>query len=146
MESTASGSGALPEQKRLAFGDEPKQGERTERQQPSVSSDSKLYPKPLDGVIAPVPSRKYAPGPAAPRWPQRVWLIIFVVFCVELGMLLVVLPWTPLWNDNYLLLNFPKLRALAQWGFVRGAITGLGVVDIWLGIGEAVRQHRRTKR
>ena len=146
MESTASGSGARREQKRLAFGGEPQQGERTERREPSVSSDSKLYPKPLSGVTAPVPSCRQLPEPAARRWPQRVWLIIFVVFCVELGMLLVVLPWSPLWNDNYLLLNFPKLRALVQWGFVRGAITGLGVVDIWLGIGEAVRQRERTKR
>jgi len=145
MEPTASGGGARPEQQRLAFAGGPEQGERTERRQPNVSSPSKLHSEPLDGIVAPVANRQPAAGPTAFRWLQRVWLIIFVVFCVELGMLLLVLPWTPLWNDNSLLLNFPNLRALVQWNFVRGAVTGLGAVDIWLGIWEAVRQHGRTR-
>ncbi len=81
---------------------------------------------------------------ATPLWVQRVSLIVYVVFCIELGMLLAVLPWTHVWNDNGLLVNSPGLRAFLHQNFVRGAVTGLGLVDVWLGIWEAV--HYREKK
>jgi hypothetical protein len=71
-------------------------------------------------------------------WLHRLSLVIFVVFCIELGMLLAVLPWTPVWIHNGLLTSNATLKAILQENFVRGVITGLGLVDIWIGIWEAV--------
>ena len=73
------------------------------------------------------------------RWRRRTFLIIFVLFCLEIGIILTVAPWTDYWTTNSLLLNFPELREFLMYGFVRGLISGLGLVDIWLAIAEAVR-------
>jgi len=72
------------------------------------------------------------------RWLQRVWLVVFVLFCLEVGILLTVLPWTRLWTDNALLTRFPTLKEILSYNFVRGLVTGLGLVDIWMGVVEAV--------
>ena len=90
------------------------------------------------------------PGPqlvskavSGPVWMQRVWLVVFVMFSIELGMVLAVLPWTRVWNENSLMYAYPTLRAILQRDFVRGAITGLGLLDIWIGIWEAVHYRER---
>jgi hypothetical protein len=77
-------------------------------------------------------------------WIDRVALVIRVVFYIELGMLLAVLPWTRLWTENGLVASMPKLRDILQMNFIRGLVTGVGLVDVWVGIWEAVR-YRETK-
>ncbi len=78
-----------------------------------------------------------------PVWLQRVFVVVYVLFCIELGLVLIGLPWTRFWFNNGLLAQWPALQHLLQQGFVRGAVTGLGVLDIWLGIVEAVRYRDR---
>jgi len=53
----------------------------------------------------------------------------------------VILPWTPEWTDNYLLLTFPGLRTIVANGFFRGICSGLGLLDIWIGFWEALHYH-----
>jgi hypothetical protein len=72
---------------------------------------------------------------------MRVKLAVEVIFFVELGMLLLVLPWTPLWSDNTLLVMHPSARTLLNEGFVRGAISGLGLINIWIGVWDAVHYN-----
>jgi hypothetical protein len=81
------------------------------------------------------------PKPEKPRevWTQRIRLAVYVLFCLEVGIILTWCPWTKLWNENSLLLSFPRLREFMALGFVRGAISGLGLVNIWMGIAEAIR-------
>jgi hypothetical protein len=81
---------------------------------------------------------------ASPVWLQRLSLVVFVVFCIELGMLLAILPWTRVWTDNSLIIGYPQLRSVFQNNFARGVVTGLGLVDIWIGIWEAV-QYKEKK-
>jgi hypothetical protein len=78
-------------------------------------------------------------APATPLWLMRIWLVIRVAFFVELGMVLVVLPWTRGWTENSLLLAYPEVRLFVQNNFVRGLISGLGFLDIGFGVWEAVR-------
>jgi hypothetical protein len=78
------------------------------------------------------------PVPRLIVWLHRLSLVVFVVFCIELGMLLAILPWTTVWNQNSFLSAHPSLKALAQSNFVRGLAMGFGLVDIWIGIWEAV--------
>ena len=72
-------------------------------------------------------------------WARRLGLLVFVLICLELGVALVVLPWTHIWTENNLLLDYPRLRMWAANTFVRGIFSGLGLIDIWLGIWEAAR-------
>ena len=91
-----------------------------------------------------VPPSTQGPSSKVAVWIDRLGLVIRVVFYIELGMLLAVLPWTRLWTENSLLLAYPQLRDFLQMNFVRGAVTGIGLVDIWIGVWEAV-QYRDPK-
>jgi hypothetical protein len=87
------------------------------------------------------PTGESKPRSRAEIWLQRLKLAIEVIFFIELGMLLVVLPWTPLWTENSLLIMHPAARLLVNHGFVRGALTGLGLINIWIGVWDAVHYH-----
>jgi hypothetical protein len=96
-------------------------------------------------------NRPPSPDPATdhpeemPVWLQRVFIVVYVLFCIELGLVLIVLPWTRYWFSDGLLLQWPALQHLLQQGFVRGAVSGLGLLDIWLGVVEAVRYRDRRE-
>jgi hypothetical protein len=53
------------------------------------------------------------------------------------GIVLVFAPWTPLWDSNWLLQLWPGLRGLGLSPFTRGAVTGLGLVNVLLALGDA---------
>jgi len=81
----------------------------------------------------------------APIWLQRLSLFVLVLFCVYLGVLVMVLPWWPkVWDQNQFIQARPQLAALLHTGAMRGLVSGLGLIDIWIGISEAVhyRDHR----
>jgi hypothetical protein len=52
-----------------------------------------------------------------------------------MGALLLYLPWTSFWEQNYFLSHFPVLIPVLLHPSFRGAVSGLGVVDIILAIG-----------
>ncbi|MGA9392172.1 MAG: hypothetical protein WBV69_17215 [Candidatus Sulfotelmatobacter sp.] len=76
-------------------------------------------------------------------WLHRTSVFLFVLISAVAGVLLVILPWTPEWTDNYLLLSYPSLRTLVSTGFFRGLCSGLGLLDIWIGFWEALHYHDR---
>jgi len=81
----------------------------------------------------------------APIWLQRMSLFVLVLFCVYLGVLVMVLPWWPrMWDQNLFLEARPQLAAFLHIGAVRGLISGLGALDIWIGVSEAVH-YRETR-
>lgn len=55
------------------------------------------------------------------------------MFFLEVGLLLIVLPWSGFWERNYFAETWPNLRAIVTNNFVRGAISGLGVVNLVAG-------------
>ena len=59
---------------------------------------------------------------------------MLVVLCFEMGALLLYLPWTSFWEQNYFLSHFPVLMPVLLHPSFRGAVSGLGVVDIILAI------------
>ena len=70
--------------------------------------------------------------------------ILSVLSSLLVGVLLVVVPWTALWDANYLLQPYPSLRALLLSGYMRGTVSGLGLVNIVLALDEA-HQHLRAR-
>jgi len=140
MESTASSGKAGPRQSAVACGAGNEKDNRLGEGQRDLSADPNALPVlPAEGVVMGVPSK-----PSPPAWVRRLWLVIYVAFCLELGMLLIVLPWKSVWHSNVLLADYPALRALFQNYFLRGLVTGLGIIDVWLGVSEAV--HYREKK
>lgn len=78
-----------------------------------------------------------------PLWLHRISVFLFVLISAVAGVLLIILPWTPEWTDNYLLLTYPSLRTLISNGFFRGLCSGLGLLDIWIGFWEALHYHEQ---
>jgi hypothetical protein len=74
-------------------------------------------------------------------WLHRSSVFLFVLITAVAGVLLIILPWTPEWTDNYLLLSYPALRTWVASGFFRGVCSGLGLLDIWIGFWEALHYH-----
>lgn len=60
------------------------------------------------------------------------------------GLILVVAPWTGLWESNFLLQPWPALREVLLDPFARGSVSGLGVVNLMLAVDEA--RHLLTGR
>jgi hypothetical protein len=80
-----------------------------------------------------------APGRDAPApvWLQRISLIVLVIFCFYIGGLMVLLPWWPhYWQQNGWLLSHPAIGLVLARGWVRGVVSGVGALDIWIGISE----------
>ena len=62
--------------------------------------------------------------------------LLFVAFFVEVGLLLIVLPWSSFWERNYFAYVWPTLIPLLKNNFVRGAVSGLGVLNLLAGFSE----------
>ena len=63
-------------------------------------------------------------------------MLLSVVSTLLVGLILAVAPWTPLWDANYLLSPHPALRLFLLSAFTRGAVSGLGLVNIVLALHE----------
>jgi len=72
-------------------------------------------------------------------WLRRVGVLLLVFFCATLGVMLMILPWRPEWSDNSLLFSYPAIHEIVSSGFVRGVVTGLGLINVWIGFWEAIR-------
>jgi len=59
--------------------------------------------------------------------------IVVVAMCV-MGAILFYLPWTSIWEKNYFLSHFPSLMRLLLHPAFRGAVSGLGVLDIFIAV------------
>lgn len=55
---------------------------------------------------------------------------------LEVGLLLVLLPWSRFWERNYFADLMPGLHLLLTNNYVRGAVSGLGLVNIWIALAE----------
>jgi hypothetical protein len=107
---------------------------------PPANTEPHSEPNGTVGQPATPPRQNYR-RPAWQIWLIRVRALLFVTLCATFGVLLLILPWTPKWTDNSLLLSFPDLREIVASGFARGVASGLGILDLWLGFWEAIHYH-----
>ncbi len=69
--------------------------------------------------------------------PQRLWLRALVLVAgIEVGLLLLTLPWTQFWDRGTIWLPW-----ISFWRspYVRGAVSGLGIVNLWAAASEITR-------
>lgn len=75
----------------------------------------------------------------------KITVIVYILICFEVGILLLILPWTQFWDDNFFLyfitgkLNAPWLHGALTSGYARGAVAGLGVLNILAGLRDIVK-------
>jgi len=62
--------------------------------------------------------------------------LLFIALLLETGLLLVLIPWSAIWDQNYLARVVPGLGALIINNYVRGAVSGLGLVNMWSALAE----------
>jgi hypothetical protein len=79
----------------------------------------------------------------------KLSVIFYIVLCLEIGIVLTLLPWIPQgflglsdWGNNYFLLyaarktGFYGLQSVVASGWVRGAVTGLGILNLGMAFWE----------
>jgi len=62
--------------------------------------------------------------------------LVFVLFFLEVGFVLIVIPWLAFWDRNYFAQLLPPLHTIITNNFVRGAVSGLGLINVLVGLGE----------
>ncbi|MGH9338481.1 MAG: hypothetical protein ACRD1R_02555 [Acidobacteriota bacterium] len=67
---------------------------------------------------------------------NKVLFCVYVLYCFEVGIFLLVFPWMRLWDQNSLLQIYPQLRLIFLNNFFRGAVSGLGMANLILGVWE----------
>jgi hypothetical protein len=55
---------------------------------------------------------------------------------LETGLLLVLIPWSAFWERNYFVQWSTALQDLLISNYTRGAISGLGLVNVWAALAE----------
>lgn len=79
----------------------------------------------------------------------KLSVIFYIILCLEIGIFLTVLPWWPQgmwglsdWGNNYFLLYAARktgsqtLQAVVASGWVRGAVTGVGLLNLGIAFWE----------
>jgi len=88
---------------------------------------------------------------------SRLSVIFYIILCLEIGLVLTVLPWVPHgwlglsdWSNNYFLLlaahkaGYGVQRFVAS-GWVRGAVSGIGILNLGMGIWELINFRQTVK-
>ncbi len=79
----------------------------------------------------------------------KLSVIFYIILCLEIGIVLALLPWIPQgtlglsdWGNNYFLLYAARktgmygLQTVVASGWVRGAVTGLGLLNLGMAFWE----------
>ena len=85
-----------------------------------------------------------APRPAASSWSHKLGTLLFVLFCFEIGVFLMVFPWLDPWPNNWMADLLPGLPAIWENPFFRGALSGLGFINIYISFVEVFRLKRSS--
>jgi hypothetical protein len=120
-------------------------------QQPEFSSSS-MPNNPAsapDSTTSPNESASLAPETVSglsqqriPHWLVRTELYLRVLLRMYIGLAICYAPWSQLfWDQNPLFVQFPTLAIYAANGALRGIISGLGLLNIWIALQDAIR-HR----
>jgi hypothetical protein len=81
------------------------------------------------------------------HWLEKTAALLFVVLCFEIGLFLLIFPWVPAWERSWFsnlafsLFGQPWERIWDSPWF-RGAVSGVGVVNIMISLVEVVRLRR----
>jgi hypothetical protein len=87
-----------------------------------------------------------APQAVRYHWYQKVAAILYVFFCFEIGVFLFLFPWLELWDRNYFSGLSPAWAEIWNSPYFRGAVSGVGLIDIGISFAELFRLRRFARR
>lgn len=118
-------------------------------QQPDPkSSSSSAAPATESGAPA-VPTPHLADGQEhahrrIPHWLERIELFLRVMIRMYIGLAVCYAPWSHmLWDQNPLFVRFPTLAIYASNGAVRGLVSGLGLLNLWVVLRDVMGRRER---
>ena len=76
---------------------------------------------------------------------DSVRFLIYILYCVEGGLFLMVVPWIGLWERNWFFDAFPLIAAVGLHPVSRGLVSGLGLALLLHGIAELARLTRTPR-
>lgn len=76
--------------------------------------------------------------PSRPEGRSLFSRLVLVAFYLEVGLLFIVLPWTMLWERNFFMERLPELQTFCSSFFIRGAVSGLGLLNVVAGFSELI--------
>ncbi len=62
--------------------------------------------------------------------------LLFTAYFLEVGIILILVPWSRFWDRNYFVESMPLLQAFVRNNFVRGAVSGIGVLNLIAGLAD----------
>ncbi len=62
--------------------------------------------------------------------------LLFTAYFLEVGVILLFVPWTHWWAHNYFAESLPVLKTLTNNDFIRGAVSGIGVLNLVAGLAD----------
>lgn len=90
-----------------------------------------------------LPSQPTSPaGVSEPQrhgWMHRISGLLFVLLTLELGLFLLIYPWMEAWDRNFVVQWRADWRPFLLSHEFRGALSGLGVLNLFIAAGEIVR-------
>ncbi len=109
-----------------------------------MSNHPDLLPSNAPSSSAPsAPLAKTESKSRAPLWLLRAELFLRVVIRIYVGVLVFLLPWSKFWDRNPLFVAYPDLGSFVAHGAVRGIVSGLGLLNLWIAIMDAI-YHREN--
>ena len=113
-------------------------------QQPElISPPLSASPAPESGAEPGTPPTPPGANPAPqriPRWLERAELFLRVLLRMYIGLAVFYAPWSSLfWDQNPLFVQYPTLSIFAANGAVRGIVSGLGLLNLWIAFQDAIR-------
>ncbi len=95
-----------------------------------------------DGMLPSITLESGKPHLAAREW---IGHALYIIFSLYFGIALLMLPWQSGWENNYFIYIYPQIRPIVANSFFKGAVLGLGIVNIIIGIQEIVRFRKASK-
>lgn len=83
-------------------------------------------------------------APVRPGFFRSLLGLAWVIFCFEVGVFLLVYPWMSGWDTNFLANYFPEFHSYWVNAYVRGGISGLGLVNIYIALVELFQYLKVT--
>jgi hypothetical protein len=74
--------------------------------------------------------------------------LFLALYCLEAGFFFLIVPWTRMWTMNPLLQSNVTVSMVAGNPFIRGFVSGLGVIHLLIGVTDiiSITQARRSGR
>jgi hypothetical protein len=69
--------------------------------------------------------------------------LLAIMVRIFIGVIVFVLPWSPLWDNNHLLQEYPRIAHFFSYGATRGVFSGIGLLNLWIAVDETLHRNQR---